>query len=148
MKMMPTFFTLTILITVLTGVPLVAGAEDISCPAKITVSQKIAKHAPPWAVSYSTLPSELEEITFYDGPPSEMASLVYDDEKVAGGNTVAIWHFSERKTDSDFWFSCGYAHTTAILSRKIPKSLTECSVTYSKDETIAGHYLIKSFSCK
>ena len=57
-----------------------ARAESF-CPAEIAVEQKAAAPAPDWSVSYSGYQTAISGITIFDGPPSEQASLVPDNEK-------------------------------------------------------------------
>lgn len=140
------FSVFTLIVTLLTGATV--GADELGCPARVSVSQQIGKVPSPWVASYAKAPLTLGGVTFYDGHPSEMASLVYDDEKTSGNTIVATWFFRADTSARGFWLSCRYNQTTAVLSRQIPRNITECSVTYNSKETVSGHYVIKAIKCK
>ena len=44
-------------------------ADDaLSCPASVTVSEKIGAAQPGWTVTQDSTPNRLAGVTFYDGP--------------------------------------------------------------------------------
>jgi len=89
----------------------------------------------------------LAGITFYDGPPSEQASLVYDQIKHGKSQDVASWTFSPQK-DRPIWLTCSYAGTVVELSRSLPPQIKTCTVTYDPQEHIAGLPAIKKIDCR
>jgi hypothetical protein len=125
-----------------TGEP--AGLE---CPAQISVEQKAVSLPVGWTVGTNAAPHRLEMVTFFDGPPEELASLVYDDVKTAGKESTAVWRFAANPRG--FWISCGYSGTAVVLSRRLPVGLKECRVTYEKmAQSAAGLPAIKKIDCR
>ena len=109
------------------------GVEAAGCPATLTVEEQATAPSPEWTVTYSPLPRALERVTFFDGPPEEEASLVYDELLDTADGQVAVWRLGtgdpegkERGT----WIRCSYAGTRVELSRRLPDGLHECRVTY------------------
>ena len=123
-----------------------AGAESL-CPETVTARQTGAAPAPGWSVSYSAAPLQLEMVTFYDGPPKEEASLVYDDFKTLKDSALATWRFS--KAPRGYWVKCSYRGTTLELSKPLPPSISSCRVTYDRQVGLAsGLPGIKSIDCR
>jgi hypothetical protein len=69
------------------------SAADSLCPETVSVKQTGAGPAPEWSVPYSTTPIQLEMITFYNGPPKDEVSLVYDTWTNAKDSPTASWKF-------------------------------------------------------
>jgi hypothetical protein len=92
-------------------------------------------------------PHTLSGITFYDGPPSEKASLVYD--RITHGKTeqVATWTFAPQKA-RPIWLACSYAGTSIELTKALPATITTCAVTYDAQQQITGMPVIKKIACK
>lgn len=92
-------------------------------------------------------PHNLSGITFFDGPPTDKASLVYD--RITHGKTeqVATWTFAAQK-DRPIWLVCSYAGTSIQLAKTLPTTITVCTVTYNPQETISGQPVIKKIACK
>jgi hypothetical protein len=127
--------------------PLLAFAfAAADCPAKIEVKQTLAEKTPGWSVGSDNTPHLLSGMTFFDGKPEEMASLVPDSQSASGGKSVAVWAFGA--TGRPVWVACHYADTGIILQRELPKNTHSCSITYSTRETIAGLPVIEKVSCK
>lgn len=122
-----------------------ALAEEVGCPGTIVVNQSLAKQRPGWVAGVSDRPVQLASLTFFDGPPEQKASLVYDSWKRIQGKNVAVWTFS---TERPTWFSCGYSATGIVISRALPKGTLKCTVTYSLKETIDGLPHIEEMHCK
>jgi len=137
---------LSLLSLVLLGM-LCHAAEPITCPASITTRQDLTAQVAGWTAMKDDTPHNLAGITFYDGPPAEKASLVYDQIKKVKGEQIATWTFdphNKRQT----WLACSYAGTIIELARTLPPQTTTCSVTYDTQESIAGMPLIKKIACK
>jgi hypothetical protein len=127
--------------------PLLAFAfAAADCPAKIEVKQTLAERMPGWSVGSDNMPHLLAGMTFFDGKPEEMASLVPDSQSVTGGRNVAVWTFGA--TGRAVWVACHYAGTGIVLQRELPKNTHSCSLTYSTKETIAGLPVIEKVNCK
>ena len=130
---------------VLTGAAFAAG--ESWCPAVITVDQKAVSPPPDWTVSYSSLPQQLEMVTFFSGPPAENASLVYDKRSKTKGGWTATWNFP--KDPSGYWIRCSYTGTRAELSKRLPDSVGLCRVTYDGDtRSSSGLPVIRKIECR
>ena len=124
-----------------------SAADSVSCPATISASQKLATPVAGWTATESDLPHNLSALTFYDGPPSDNASLVYD--RITHGKTeqIATWTFAAQK-ERPIWLACSYAGTSIQLTKTLPSTITTCVVTYNPQETIDGYPVIKKIACK
>jgi hypothetical protein len=127
--------------------PLLAFAfAAADCPAKIEVKQTLAEQIPGWSVGSDKTAHLLSGMTFFDGKPEEMASLVPDSQSVTGGRNVAVWTFGA--TGRPVWVTCHYAGTGVVLQRELARNTHSCSLTYSTRETIAGLPVIEKVNCK
>ncbi len=123
------------------------AADDVLCPDTIKVEQKAVSPSPEWEVSYSSLPAQLDMITFFNGPPEENASLLYDGQLKIKGGWIGIWHFP--KDDRGYWIRCSYEGTRAELSRRLPVSVNVCRVTYDEGVHFAsGLPAIRKVECR
>ena len=130
---------------------LVAGLSTSAaapfCPETVSTQQVGAAPGPGWSVSYSTWPNQLEQVTFYSGPPQDEASLAYDDWKAGKGSSQATWKFP--KDERGYWVRCSYRGTTLELSKALPSAVTSCRVVYDRTTTSAsGLPAIKSITCQ
>ena len=123
------------------------AAQTISCPDSITTRQELTSSPGGWSPVVNNTPRTLAGITFYDGPPAEEASLVYDQIKHAKGEDIAIWTFA-RQQDRRIWLVCSYAGTAVELSRVLPPEVTTCTVSYDPGTHVAGLPAIKKISCR
>jgi hypothetical protein len=126
------------------GLPRVL-AQDQYCPKEITTKQVSENTPPGWTAAQDKTPQILAGITFFDGPPEQEASLVYDTYTKSKAADVAVWHFAPT---SHIWISCGYHSTAVKLSKPLPAKTTECRVTYSREVHLDGNGEIKAISCK
>ena len=106
------------------------GVAEARCPPTITVDERVPEHPDGWTVTQRKLGHRMAGVTFYSGPPSEEASLVYDETKTSGDEWIATWHFTPGATP--FWIECRYEGTTMQLARPLPQTVTVCHVTYDK----------------
>jgi len=142
---LPRRFVVLILVALVSSVGL--GADNVSCPATIAARQQLAAPLAGWTAMENDTPHNLAGITFYDGPPSEKASLVYD--RITHGKTeqVATWSFAAQK-DRPIWLACSYAGTSIQLTKALPATITTCVVTYDPRQQIDGQPVIKKITCK
>ena len=137
-------------IAFLASVPAESGAQLFagnSCPQKIEVEQRLAAAPEGWDAAQTSATVELASVTFFDGPPSEKASLKYDSEDRQKRDWVAFWNFPPNARG--YWISCGYQNTTAVISRRLPENIRSCAVTYERKKRGAGSLPgIKQTSCK
>lgn len=123
------------------------AADAVSCPATITTRQQLTSQVAGWTAMMDDTPHNLAGITFYDGPPSEKASLVYDKITKTKGEETAEWTF-DPKNERQTWIACSYAGTAVELARTLPPHTAMCSVVYDSREQIAGLPAIKKIACK
>jgi len=124
-----------------------SAADTVGCPATISARQQLAAPQAGWTATEDDTPHSLAGLTFYDGPPSDKASLVYD--RITHGKTeqVATWTFAAQK-QRPIWLACSYARTSIQLTKALPTTITTCTVTYDPQQTIDGMPVIKKISCK
>ena len=120
------------------------------CPPTIQVEQKVAAAPPGWTVSHEKVASDLAQVTFFDGPPAEMVSLVYDEQQQKGNDLILTWKFDDPKQAArGIWMSCAYGRTTALLERRLPASTKSCTVSLDKQTTGPnGTPTIKQIQCR
>ena len=108
-------------------------AADSICPDTVSVTQTGTAPAPEWTVSYSATPVQVEMVTFFNGPPKEEASLVYDTWANAKDTSVATWRFP--KDSRGYWIKCSYRRTSMELSKALPPTISSCRVTYDRQSS-------------
>jgi hypothetical protein len=120
------------------------------CPPTIQVEQKVAVAPPGWTVSHEKVASDLAQVTLFDGPPAEMASLVPDEQQQKGNDLILTWKFDDPKQAArGIWMSCAYGRTTALLERRLAASTKSCTVSLDKQTTGAnGTPAIKQIHCR
>jgi hypothetical protein len=137
-------------IAFLASVPAESGAQlfaSNACPREIEVEQRVGVVPEGWNAAQTTATVALASVTFFDGPPSEKASLKFDSEDLQKRDRVASWNLPPNVRD--YWISCGYQNTTAVISRRLPENIRSCAVTYDRRKRgAAGLQAIKDISCK
>ena len=126
--------------------PVAFAADPPICPAKIDVHQQLAAPAPGWTPIFDGAPHVLAGVTFYDGPPQEKASLVYDSITRSPAKQTATWRLAP-STGRQTWISCSYSGTSVELAKSLPATAT-CEVTYDTRQQIAGLPTIEKIACK
>lgn len=134
------------LVAVVAVIPATA-AEPTECPATIVVDQRLAKPVPGWTAMLDDTPHQLAGITFYDGPPEEKASLVYDAINQSAGKQIATWRFDQR-AGRPIWVTCSYSGTSVVMKRPLAPRIAQCSVTYNSKESVAGLPAIERITCR
>jgi hypothetical protein len=123
-----------------------AAAAGHGCPPVLTVREQATAPAG-WDLSYAASPRRLESVTFFDGPPKEQASLVYDEQVKDAKELRATWHIAAGGRGT--WIACGYASSGALVSRRLPPEVRVCTVTYERDVTSAsGLPAIRRIDCQ
>ena len=121
-------------------------AQDQYCPKAIRTKQTLENAPAGWKSGSSNKQEQaLAGITFFDGPPEQEASLVYDSYTKGKTADHAVWHFDR---SSQIWVSCIYQGTAITLSKALPANTTECKVVYSPDVHVDGYPEIKQVICK
>ena len=114
-----------------------AAAKAASCPDTIDVQQQLTTPIAGWTAALDDTPHQLSGVAFYDGPPKEKASLVYDQMTRAAGKETAIWRFAPG-SDRQTWMACSYSGTMIVLAKALPPKTVGCSVTYNRRQLVAG----------
>jgi len=123
-----------------------AAADEIRCPDRISTTQSLSQAAPGWTNQVDQTPNILAGVTFFEGPPKEMASLAPDESHVKG-RVLASFALTPG-AGSEYWLVCRYAGTRVNVARALPKELRMCTVTYDPKQTVDGLPSIERISCK
>jgi hypothetical protein len=123
------------------------AADSITCPDTINTRQELAATVPGWTPMLDDTPHNLAGITFYDGPPAEKASLVYDQITHGKAEQIATWRFAPQ-TDRRIWIACSYAGTAIELTKTLPPNISTCSVIYDPQQSVAGLPVIRKITCR
>jgi hypothetical protein len=122
-------------------------AADSLCPDAVDVKQTGTAPIAEWSVSYSSTPTRLGMVTFYNGSPKEEASLVYDSWIDAKDASTATWKLP--KDVRGYWIKCSYRGTSMELSKALSSTISSCRVTYDRQSTSsAGLPAIKRIACQ
>ena len=141
-------YVIRVLIPFLVAGSLLCGAEAFECPAAVAVHEGLAKAIPGWTTMLDDSAHQLAAVTFYDGPPEEKASLVYDRiVKAAGGKQTATWSF-KAQAGRQFWMTCSYSGTNVVLKKALPPQITRCSVVYEATAKVAGMPAVEKITCR
>ena len=117
-------------------------AAPPSCPKTLDVAEKPAVipngfHAylggnPPTEDISSAAKLELNQISFSDGPPTEIGWLAPDRDERA----YQVYELAGSK-DKPVWLTCGYSNTAIIISMPLPPEIKSCKVTH--DPKVQGY---------
>ena len=137
---------------------IVTGPGDVrafepQCPRSIETKQTLAGEVKGWATHLddpsasgatrtsptAAIKSGLHQVTFYDGHPSEKASL-HPDRTEKNRN---VWDFSYDNRPRSYWIGCHYGGTHVTLIAEIPRGVKTCEVRYRDDFTI-----VERVTCK
>ena len=106
------------------------GVAEARCPATIAVEERMPEPPAGWTATKGKGGHSLAGVTFYDGPPADGASLVYDETATSGDDWIATWRFTPGPRA--FWIECRYEGTAMQLARALPPTVTLCRVAYDK----------------
>jgi hypothetical protein len=118
----------------------------IDCPRTLAVEQKAVSLPSGWSAADDGSPHRLAGVTFFDGPPAELASLKYDETASASGEWTGIWHFEPNPRG--FWIACSFSGTSIVLSRRLPAEVKVCRVSYAKERGEGPVGDIKKIDCR
>jgi hypothetical protein len=123
------------------------AADEIACPQTIAAESRLSAPPASWEVRYGDAKCDLMGVTFYEGRPSEGASLVYDRASKSGKTWTATWRLTANG-GRGYWIGCTYTNTNAILYKKLRDGLAECRVTYDRSVSTAGLPTVKAIRCQ
>ncbi|MFO0576884.1 MAG: STY0301 family protein [Polyangia bacterium] len=131
------------------------AADDMLCPGMVAVQQTTSMAYEGFTVSFRSSKYRLKAINFYEGHPSRLFVLKFDEqtERRKHGNSPkenwsALWRFQSIGPDG-IWFVCEYEDTTMILTRQVPSASSQCEISYETTSAARTAYpVIKSSRCK
>ncbi len=123
-----------------------AAADDVRCPDHISTAQSLSQPVAGWTNQMDQTPNILAGVTFFDGPPKEMASLAPDETHLKG-KVLANFDLAG-SAGRQTWLVCSYAGTRVTLARALPKEVRSCTVTYDPKQTVDGLPSIEKIACK
>ncbi|MGA7831826.1 MAG: STY0301 family protein [Terracidiphilus sp.] len=138
-----------VLLAIVVWTTCAAKAEEIVCPGSISVEQQLMQPVDGWKASTGVFPIRFSGVvTFYNGDPKKMASLVPTKEGRIGNKEFATWDLRPiSDSSSETWISCGYSGANVVLSRPLPKGVTECTVTYKSRTGPSNPDSVERISC-
>ena len=74
-RMIPFYVTCMVLFSISSK-----GSEPANCPDSVDVKQELIAPVSGWTTMIDDTPHRLANVTFYDGPPQQRASLIYDEK--------------------------------------------------------------------
>jgi len=129
-----------------------AWAFEAQCPRSIQTTQSLAGDVKGWTAHVddpfaagkragpaAAIKSDLRSVTFYDGHPSEKASLAPDRSE----KNLNLWDFSYDNRPRSYWIGCHYGGTNVMLIGELPRAVKMCEVRYRDDFTI-----VERVACK
>jgi hypothetical protein len=137
------------MLTLLLAVAALAATSSpslVDCQRTIAVEQEPVAPPAGWSAMDNGSPHRLDEVTFFDGPPAERASLKFDDEASAKKEWTGIWHF--QPNPRGFWITCSYRGTSIVLSRRLPAEVKVCRVTGAQERRDGPVFEIKRIDCR
>lgn len=120
-------------------------AQDQYCPKTIHTKQSIESVPQGWKAANGKGEHSLAAITFFDGPPEQEASLVYDSYAKGTKTDLATWRFDPSQ---HLWVYCIYQGTDITLAKPLADKTTECRVRYSRTIHLDGYEQIEQITCK
>jgi hypothetical protein len=109
--------------------------SEVSCPDQLSVQQR-AEVSDGWSVSYGEQAPRLAGVTLFDGPPSNRASLKFDQRKQSARELTLVWKL--RESPRSHYLQCSYERTTASIATALPPGLRQCEVVFDRSSTYPG----------
>ncbi len=144
----PAFLTLAAAVAATLGLPVgEAAAADVACPFEIVVEQTLVEPVEGWSTEADPWPTELVNLSVFDGPPEELAELIYDDE-VEDSETWTISWLLQADNPRGYWIRCRYANTLVTITQQLPVGVTRCDMVFEKQISYAdGRPVVRSTRC-
>jgi hypothetical protein len=118
-------------------------ADDI-CPSEISTVQSLKNEIPMYDAILDDVANVLTSVSFFYGHPSDMASLMPDEDISKNKEEKMIWNFEN--TDK-IYVVCKYSGTSVRLIKNI-KYYSRCVVSYNMaHKLVGGGYSLSSISC-
>lgn len=121
-----------------------ASPEAIACPPSIQVQQTPSPAlASDWQTRSSNDTHPLANISFYAGPPEEMAQLAPSSAQRKGKTLTSRWLFAP--ADRVYWVACEYAGTSATATKPLDKNIASCVAEHDMNSSPP---VLKRWSCR
>lgn len=142
------FLTLASALAATLSLPsLEAVAGDVACPFEIVVEQTLAEPVEGWTTEADPWPTELVNLSVFDGPPEELAELIFDDE-VEDSETWTVSWLLQADNPRGYWIRCRYANTLVTITQQLPEGVTRCDMVFEKQMSYAdGRPVVRSMRC-
>jgi len=127
--------------------PSVQAWKRLMPPPSIAVKEEVRGAPSGWTVESEDAPHILAGITFYDGLPADMGSLVYDSQKKMGTKLVLTWVL-DPDTPRGSWIRCHYAGTNLVLDQQLPKGISAARVVLDTQTHVDGYEQILSIELR
>jgi hypothetical protein len=136
MTMTRLFFPLVALLTATYLSSAQAAPSTLQCPARLPVSQAISGPAPDGWRSYDSQKTHpLISVSFWSGPPDQLAMLAPSKSVKRRDTLVNTWSLETAETD--YWVSCEYFDTAVIIAHPLGSAARTCTVRYDAKRTPA-----------
>ncbi|CAM3206777.1 STY0301 family protein [Burkholderia ubonensis] len=111
-----------------------ATSTQLQCPARLPVSQTIDSPAPNgWRTYDSQQAHPLISVSFWSGPPDQLTMLAPSSGVKQRDTLINTWALAAAETD--YWISCNYFDTAAIIARPLGTAARTCTVRYDAKRT-------------
>jgi hypothetical protein len=110
-------------------------SAEVSCPDQLAVQQR-AEPPSGWTVSYGETAPRLSGIALFDGPPSNRASLKFDQRKQSGRELILTWNLKD--SPRSHYLQCSYERTTAVIATALPPGVRRCEVVFDRNSGYPG----------
>ncbi len=132
-------FLLTLGIIILLASPALANGV---CPAALSTVQSAPDAPPAFTVQSTTEPSSFRNVTFFDGPPAEQASIAPESDD----GVRSTWTF-DPAAPKGIWVACGYQGTQITLQQQLDRGVRKCVVAFDRNVLIDGYPQIRDIDC-
>lgn len=124
-------------------------AEDgITCPFEIVVEQTLTEPVDGWTSEVDPWPTELVNLSVFDGPPVELAELIYDEE-IEDAETWTISWLLQVDNPRGYWIRCRYANTLVTITQQLPAGVARCDMVFEKMISYAdGRPVVRTMICR
>lgn len=107
-----------------------SSAVVLECPASIQERPSVSSQAKDWEPVVESAARPLEQVGFSLFHPSKKGTLVPDATQRKKLEERVTWRFP-REANDEYWISCSYTGTTAVLTRRLDTTIAQCTVTYT-----------------
>ncbi|MGU3775831.1 STY0301 family protein [Burkholderia metallica] len=130
----PAGAALATLLTIVCMSSAYATSAPAQCPARLPVSQAVNGPAPEGWKSYDSQKAHpLIGVSFWAGPPDQLAMLAPSGGVKRGNTLVDTWSLAS--ADTEYWVSCEYFDTAATVARPLGTAARTCTVRYDAKRT-------------